>query len=306
MNEEKFKILFIKYRVYFISLLILFIGIYSKYRLSTLFPHLQVLDVVYLGEILIEFSIIFFIGNKLIDKYKDEVNKKLFSDILDKKIGLKDAPLLTELANINSPFAYNVISHEVNSTIKKSKTNINKYDVIQTVKLKLSPRQDNVHYKFGVGGGKKRPKIEYIRLNDKQLINKDEKDIRKIKQPYSDNSSMDEYQIIIPLKKGNIYEIEFKVRYFQCMSDLISGGECDFHEYNFFALTERTVLKNTYEFPNFEQYEFRAEKRYMNLPDVISIECRPNPQKKNSIIVESSNLKNGEKIYIIYTKKINS
>ncbi len=302
MNKEKFTLILMKNRVFYLSSIILIVGLYVKYGLPILFPKLIKWDIRYFGEILIGFSILFFIGNRLVDKYKEKINRELFSEILNKKLGIKTSPLLTELTNIISPFAYNVISHSIVSDIKRNGTK-SKYDTIQTINLKLSPRQDNVHYRFGGSGGIKKPILNYVKINNKNLVLSE--DLREINEPYSDAGDLNkDYQIITPLKKNRIYNIEIKITYPECMSDLTDNMEYEYHKFSYFALTERTIIKQKYHFPDFKNYNFKAEKRYMNIPDITDISCEKD-DKTGEVILEASNLKNGDAIYLTYTRNKN-
>lgn len=120
MNIAKVKILgLIKTHINYLSVLILVIGLNLRYSLPSLFPILNSFDIKFFGTIFIEFGILLFIGNWLIDKYKEDVNRILFSQIIDNKIGLRGVPLLTELMNLINPFSYNVGTFNVESHIKK-------------------------------------------------------------------------------------------------------------------------------------------------------------------------------------------
>ena len=292
----------LKIHINYLSILIVFVGLAIKFSFSSLFPLLNKIDIKFFGEILIEFGILLLIGNWLLDKYKEEVNEILFSEIIDRKMGLKGAPLLTELVNLINPFSYNVGLYEVSCIIKKINKNSKKYDIIQTKKLSIYPKQNNVYYIFGTGSTEKDkpPKIVYIKLNNKELILS--KELGEVPSPYVVGPGMTNYKILIPLKAERKYDIEMKTIYPSCMSDLSEDIEFDFHEYTYFALTERILIKHKYFFQNFQEYEFKAEKTSMNLPDVEEIECKPNLNSKE-IILESGNLKNGDRICITYKKK---
>ena len=301
LNKTKNKVAeLIKTHVSYLSIIIIIIGLSLKYSLPSFFPILLKFDIEYFGSIFIEFGFILFIGNWLIDKYKEEVNRKLFSNIIDQKIGLKGTSLLTELVNLIHPFSYNSELYSIESHIKKNETK--KYDIIQKMTTKIRPKQDNVYYSFGHNStGEDSPRILKIIFNSKNLILS--KDIRK-KEAKSYIGAGTTYEIVKPLKKGKLYTIEITTLYPCCMSDLGDGIEYDFHEYKYYAFTEKTKIRNKYDFDNFKEYEFKAEKTFLNIPDVIEIPCKVDLKTKE-VIIESGNLKNGDNILITYMKKPN-
>lgn len=86
------------------------------------------------------------------------------------------------------------------------------------------------------------------------------------------------------------------------MDDLSSDKEFDWHEYEYHALTEKTVIMHRYDFSNFEELEFKAEKRFLNIPDIEALPCKVDSLKRE-VYVEAGNLKNGDRIVILYKKK---
>lgn len=290
----------IKTHISYLAFIIFVIGLNLKYSFPSIFPLLNKFDIKYFGSIFVEFGVLLFVGNWLIDKYKEEVNRKLFSDILDKRIGFKGTSLLIELVNLMNPFSYNVVSHDITCYIKKL-SNSKKYDMTQSMVLFLQPQQDNVFYSFGLGDTEegKKPNLNYIKLNGKNVLSQDIKPTQSSSLPGVRGTN---YQISIPLKKGKEYKIEINTTYPSCMSDLNDNEESDYHEYEYRQLTEKTFIRHIYSFSNFKEYEFKAEKRYLTTPDIVELPYKINI-KKREITVEAGNLKNGDKIYIVYTKK---
>ncbi len=291
----------LKTHINYISVLILFVGLMLKFALPNLAPFLNNLDIAFFGELLIGFSVLLYLGNFFINKYRDEINEQLFSKILDEKLGIKNSPLLTELENLQSPFSYNLTLYEINCHVKKAKNNSKKYDIFETRIIKLNPKQDNIHYIFSLGSTEKNnaPQVKSIKIDGKKVL---KKEVRLIDYPYMGGDLIKTYQILTPLKKGREYTLEIDCFYPSCMSDLTSKQESDSHEICYFALTERTVLRYEYDFDNFEDYEFRVEKRHMNIPDINVIPHQQPNKKERKIVVESGNLKNGDRICITYTK----
>ena len=275
-------------------------GVIIRYYIPSVFTFLKGGEITYFGGLLIEFGLLFLIGNWLIDKYKQEIYKSEFIKVLDKKLGLKKTPLLTELINMQNPFKYHILDYNEYNTIKKDKKrNKNpKYFIEQIVLVKLVPKKDNVHYAFSRGVDNKHDlkniKILYIKING-NLITKE-----FIEDKILENRI--DYLVRIPLKENKDYVIEIKTIYPPCMSDLSDGKEYDSFGSCFNAFTERITLTycftDEYFKPN--NYYFYVERSYMNLPDIEHIECG---KIKSGIELKYGNLKNGDKLRVIYTKK---
>jgi len=243
----------IKSHISYLSIIIFFIGLTLKYSLPSLFPILNNFDIRYFGGILIQFGLLLLVGNWLIDKYKEEINRRLFSDILDEKIGLKGTPLLTELVNLTNPFSYNIVLYEsIVHVTKLNNPKAKKYDIVQKIKIILQPKQDNVHYTFGLGTTEEngeQPKVNYIKLNKKNLIFS--KEIEETKTSSLQGVIGRSYRILIPFKREKEYEIEISAITPHCMSDLDDGQESDDQIYEYRAFTEKTIIKHKYDFSKF-------------------------------------------------------
>lgn len=190
----------LKDHITYVSIIILVVGLNCRYSIPSMFPLLLRFDIKYFGGILFEMGVILCIGNWLIDKYKDDVNRRLFSRIIDQKLGLKSTPLLTELVHLIQPFAYHISLWKIECEInRRSESKSDKFDITQKLFVRLHPQQDNVHYQFKLASeSENKPILRNIRLNGNGLIIS--RDVREVASNFLSGLESTTYQILCPLK----------------------------------------------------------------------------------------------------------